>query len=54
MTSLCGVSISSFALDLVQAYDRAKKNDPAWHTNVYQFEADKLNLGLPQVICSPL
>ena len=30
MTSLCGVSISSFALDLVQAYDRAKKNDPAW------------------------
>lgn len=46
MTSLCGVSISSFALDLVQAYDRAKKNDPAWQANVYQFEADKLNLGL--------
>lgn len=33
MTSLCGVSISSFALDLVQAYDRAKKNDPAWQAN---------------------
>ena len=46
MTSLCSVSISSFALDLVEAYDRAKKNDPAWQANVYQFEADKLNLGL--------
>ncbi len=37
---------SSFALDLVEAYERAKQNDPTWQANQQQFEADQLNLGL--------
>ncbi|KQE93592.1 multidrug efflux outer membrane protein AbuO [Acinetobacter pittii] len=37
---------SSFALDLVEAYERAKQNDPTWQANQQQYEADQLNLGL--------
>ncbi|OTG81485.1 RND transporter [Acinetobacter sp. ANC 5054] len=35
-----------FALDLVEAYDRAKQADPNWQANKLQYEADKLNLGI--------
>ena len=36
----------SFALDLVEAYERAKQADPNWQVNQLQYEADKLNLGI--------
>ena len=36
----------SFALDLVEAYERAKQVDPNWQANKLQYEADKLNLGI--------
>lgn len=36
----------SFALDLVEAYERAKQADPNWQANKLQYEADKLNLGI--------
>lgn len=39
-------SPSLFALDLVDAYERAKKSDPNWQANQLQYEADKLNLGI--------
>ncbi|MGE8540885.1 MAG: TolC family outer membrane protein [Acinetobacter sp.] len=35
-----------FALDLVEAYERAKQADPNWQANQLQYEADKLNLGI--------
>ena len=35
-----------FALDLVEAYERAKQADPSWQANQLQYEADKLNLGI--------
>ena len=34
------------ALDLVDAYERAKLNDPNWQANVLQYESDQLNLGI--------
>lgn len=34
------------ALDLVEAYERAKQSDPAWKANQLQYEADQLNLGI--------
>ena len=37
--------IFEFALDLVEAYERAKQNDPTWQANQQQFEADQLNFG---------
>jgi outer membrane protein len=45
---LCLTSISSWvnALDLVDAYERAKETDPNWKANVLQYEADQLNLGI--------
>lgn len=36
----------SHALDLVQAYQRAKNSDPNWQANLLQYEADQLNLGI--------
>ena len=36
----------SFALNLVQAYERAKQSDPNWQAQVLQYEADQLNIGL--------
>ena len=36
----------SLALDLVEAYERAKQADPNWQANKLQYEADKLNLGI--------
>jgi len=36
----------SFALDLVEAYERAKQANPNWQANKLQYEADKLNLGI--------
>ena len=35
-----------FALDLVNAYERAKQSDPSWQANQLQYEADQLNLGI--------
>ena len=34
------------ALDLVEAYERAKATDPNWQVNLLQYEADQLNLGI--------
>ena len=34
------------ALDLVEAYERAKQSDPAWKAHQLQYEADQLNLGI--------
>ena len=38
----------SYALDLVEAYQRAQSTDPNWQANLLQYEADQLNLGLAQ------
>ena len=35
-----------FALDLVNAYERAKQSDPNWQASQLQYEADQLNLGI--------
>lgn len=35
-----------YALDLVEAYQRAKQSDPSWQANLYQYQADQLNLGI--------
>ena len=40
------LSPASFALNLVQAYERAKQSDPNWQAQVLQYEADQLNIGL--------
>jgi len=34
------------ALDLVDAYERAKQSDPTWQANQLQYKADQLNLGI--------
>lgn len=44
--SLLCSSSTVFALDLVDAYERAKQNDPNWQANVLQYQADQLNLGI--------
>lgn len=44
--SLIALSPMSFALNLVEAYERAKQTDPNWQANVLQYEADQLNIGL--------
>lgn len=44
--SLFILSPYGFALNLVDAYERAKNTDPNWQANVYQYQADQLNLGL--------
>ena len=45
---LCLIFISPLvsALDLIEAYERAKATDPSWQANVLQYEADQLNLGI--------
>lgn len=45
-TSLFILSPMSFALNLIEAYERAKTTDPNWQANLYQYQADQLNLGL--------
>lgn len=40
------VSPPLLAVDLVQAYERAKQADPNWQANLLQYEADQLNLGI--------
>lgn len=44
----CGLLFSTWghALDLVEAYQRAKNSDPNWQANLLQYEADQLNLGI--------
>lgn len=36
------------ALDLLEAYQRAQMTDPNWQANLYQYQADQLNLGIAQ------
>ena len=45
-SSLLLLSPYCLALDLVEAYQRAKTTDPNWQANVYQYQADQLNLGI--------
>ncbi len=45
-SSLLLLSPYCSALDLVEAYQRAKTSDPNWQANVYQYQADQLNLGI--------
>ncbi|NNG76960.1 TolC family outer membrane protein [Acinetobacter sp. ANC 4277] len=40
------ISPGSYALDLVEAYQRAKTTDPNWQAYLLQYEADQLNLGI--------
>ncbi|SPL69758.1 Outer membrane protein TolC precursor [Acinetobacter stercoris] len=42
------MSPSTHALDLVEAYQRAKLTDPNWQANLYQYQADQLNMGIAQ------
>ncbi|WP_299155175.1 TolC family outer membrane protein [uncultured Acinetobacter sp.] len=39
-------SFELWALDLLDAYQRAQQNDPNWQANVLQYQADQLNLGI--------
>lgn len=41
-----GVSSPSFALDLMEAYQRAEQRDPQWQANQLKYDIDQLNLGL--------
>jgi outer membrane protein len=45
---VCALLFSTWghALDLVEAYQRAKNSDPNWQANLLQYEADQLNLGI--------
>ena len=36
------MSSGAYALDLIQAYQRAKDTDPNWQANVLQYNADQL------------
>ncbi len=42
------MSSGAHALDLMQAYQRAKDTDPNWQANVLQYNEDQLNLGIAQ------
>ncbi|MGX5698831.1 multidrug efflux outer membrane protein AbuO [Acinetobacter kookii] len=46
--STCALLFSPWghALDLAEAYQRAKNSDPNWQANLLQYEADQLNLGI--------
>lgn len=46
LTSFILLSPLSSALDLVEAYERAKNSDPNWQANVYQYQADQLDIGV--------
>lgn len=46
LTSLFLLSPLSSALDLVEAYERAKNTDPNWQANLYQYQADQLDVGV--------
>ena len=46
-------SSSSWALDLVQAYQRAQQSDPTWQAMRYEFEAEQQNLGIAKSALMP-
>lgn len=48
IVSACLLSASPtlFALDLLEAYQRAQQNDPNWQANLLQYQSDQLNLGI--------
>ena len=48
LVSLIMTAPSSYALDLVTAYQLAQKNDPTWQAQQLQYQVDQLNLGLAQ------
>lgn len=48
LVSLMMTAPSSYALDLVTAYQLAQKNDPTWQAQQLQYQVDQLNLGLAQ------
>ncbi|MEK5751413.1 TolC family outer membrane protein [Acinetobacter variabilis] len=43
---LLGASPTLFALDLLEAYQRAQQNDSNWKANLLQYQSDQLNLGI--------
>lgn len=43
---LLGASPTLFALDLLEAYQRAQQNDSNWQANLLQYQSDQLNLGI--------
>ena len=51
--SLIVLSPFSYALDLMQAVQRAQGSDPEWQAHQYQYEADQLNLGIAQGVLMP-
>lgn len=44
--SLTLISPLALALDLVEAYRRAQTTDPNWQADLYQYQAEQLNLGV--------
>ena len=42
------------ALDVLEAYQRAQMTDPNWQANLYQYQADQLNLGIAQGALLPM
>ncbi|NHB59176.1 TolC family outer membrane protein [Acinetobacter sp. 194] len=52
-TSLILFSPFCFALDLVEAYELAKRNDPNWQANLYQYESEQQNLGVAKANLLP-
>lgn len=47
------LSGSTWALDLLDAYQRAQQFDPNWRANVLQYETDQLNLGVAKASLLP-
>lgn len=46
---LCGFFLCSptvYALDLLQAYERAQQTDPSWQAQQLQYQSDQMNLGI--------
>ena len=53
LLSLIFLSPWSYALDLEQAVQRAERTNPEWQANLYQYQADQLNLGIAQGVLMP-
>lgn len=45
-SSLLLLSSGAYALDLVEAYQRAQSTDPNWQAKLLQYEAEQLDLGI--------
>ena len=53
LASLIVAAPYSYALNLVDAYQLAQKNDPTWQANQLQYQVDQLNLGLAKANLLP-